>query len=1528
MVSRRYRRLFLEPLEARELLTVTGLLLTVDQCCYVAPGATIHFTAQADGGSGSYEYRFWRRSETGPWEDVQAYSTDSTWPWKTDSAKPGKYYVQVDARESGTQVEREFAKDVSQQIAPRTPASAVQLQTNQPFRVTPGTTIELSAQGQGGSDLYEYRFWLRSGQGVWQLARGYGTNSLWSWDTAQVPEDLYYVQVDVRTAGTSVERDATTTLSQAVTSVPPASGVVLQSDQPARIGPSTPVQFTAQGEGGNGRYEYRYWQRPADGVWSLVRDYAPDPTWTWYTDGAADGEHFTQVDVRSAGAVVERDATTDVTLVVSRAAAATGVVLTTNAVQPIRPGTTIAFEARGQGGEGTYEYRFRIRAETEAWRVVREYASDPAWQWNTAAATAAKYYVGVEVRTAGSQVSRDAVTDLSLAVLAPSSGVRLTSPPSGRVAPGSMLEFRAAGQGGTGAYEYRYWFRARAGVWTIVRDYSSQPTWQWYTDGVTSDVYYVGVEVRTAGSSSTRDGVTDVTLIVSPLAPATGIELSADRTGRIPPGSTVTFTAQGQGGTEAYEYRFWLRSRSGDSSIVREYSTDATWRWDTSAASVDIDYVGVEVRVLGSPADREAVCDLAVLVRKDETQLWSRLVRPYLADDLWTNRDAYDATNYLMLPLQAAFAGGPEAWPADFAAHFRRFVDSGGAATLTGDLNRTQYFYLASRFVSLAQSAGLGKLIPPGLVTLLLDEIQRLWQTEPISLNLAGIVREFSGGLRELVEWKLSPASQAYGQVRVIDDVELFVMAIAADLRAYERNSGTLLPGTEMIAEILETTTRVFQQEVVYQADGGWLFQPGIFAQHSDYLFAGYDHIGPHLCPAPVAGIALDSSHSHRMPVLLTSFADAYLEDSSQRRYFNDLKRGLEIQFIQHVLVPPGLEFSGYRTTNYMDGRNGVYRYEYATAGAGRGYGPYETSGTLTLGWWSFLGSERIREVYGDLAAQYPLPSDVIAIYVGPNTTRERHPLVRWPDALENGFCELLALLASHPLDRQVLPGSLSVSISAESIREAGGSTTATVTRAGGDISWPLVVTLTSSDRSEAEVPETVTIPANQASSAPFTITAVDDTQWDGTQTVVIAGRATGFVAGQATVDVTDWEETVHLYGTADSDLFSFRASDMHFITINGQEQAFDPAMVKAIYLHGSGGSDELSVVGGGSLVLVVLRPGTVDVTGLGYELHGDGFDTIRVYSTTGTPAEARLYDSAGDDTLLADGQANGARLLGTNVDLYAEGFAKTYAYATGGGVDTAKLYDSAGDDTLTADGKANGTRFQGIGFDLYAESFEKTYAYAQRGGTDRARMYDSCGDDLLQADGKANGARLQGPGIDLYAEGFAKTYAYATGGGLDTARLYDSAGDDTLTTDGAADGTRLQGPGIDLYAEGFERTYAYAMNGGVDTARMYDSAGDDTFAFDYPGGRFQGLGFDAYAENFDYYFACATRGGYDRSYLYDTGGNDVLVGRSNWYELTTPYASARGAGFDYVEATKHEGGTNTLDALSVDYLLEELDWV
>ncbi|MEP0347863.1 Ig-like domain-containing protein [Rhodopirellula bahusiensis] len=97
----------------------------------------------------------------------------------------------------------------------------------------------------------------------------------------------------------------------------------------------------------------------------------------------------------------------------------------------------------------------------------------------------------------------------------------------------------------------------------------------------------------------------------------------------------------------------------------------------------------------------------------------------------------------------------------------------------------------------------------------------------------------------------------------------------------------------------------------------------------------------------------------------------------------------------------------------------------------------------------------------------------------------------------------------------------LGLSIVDAEISENGGQTTATVSR-NTDTTNPLTVTIATSDNGEARVPLSVTIPAGQSVSDPFTITGVDDQIVDGAQTATITATAVGHAGTDGTVDVTD----------------------------------------------------------------------------------------------------------------------------------------------------------------------------------------------------------------------------------------------------------------------------------------------------------------------------------------------------------------------------------------------------------------------
>lgn len=388
--------------------------------------------------------------------------------------------------------------------------------------------------------------------------------------------------------------------------------------------------------------------------------------------------------------------------------------------------------------------------------------------------------------------------------------------------------------------------------------------------------------------------------------------------------------------------------------------------------------------------------------------LWDSVVRPYLQEPLWSPRDIYDSSHHLMVPLHASFTFKELQWQQDFSEHFRRFLLDYPTGMKNGEkyrLDRLHYFYLLSRYLALSCNIEKDLELKTKLYNVVSDEIDKIWNNDPAWQWGRS---PFHGGMRERVLWKLNTSSVPLSYYRAIIDEELFTFAISADL-LFSSKLGQQ-KSRDVLLDILSVARKVFENEVVWGEDGGWLFQPGVWADGPGHLYAGQTVKRRGVAESPVSDVAWDSSHSHRFPLWLTSLKNAYNDGTKNNFFYHRLIEGLEKQLNQKVLVPPDKNFSSWRMNNYMDGRNGLYRWREKD---GFGYGPYELSGTFLIGWWTFLNSERVGKVYNDIYTQFPLSESVINLYVGPNASRERHPLVTLPNQYKNGLIELIVRFAS-----------------------------------------------------------------------------------------------------------------------------------------------------------------------------------------------------------------------------------------------------------------------------------------------------------------------------------------------------------------------------------------------------------------------------------------------------------------------------------------------------------------------------------
>jgi hypothetical protein len=268
----------------------------------------------------------------------------------------------------------------------------------------------------------------------------------------------------------------------------------------------------------------------------------------------------------------------------------------------------------------------------------------------------------------------------------------------------------------------------------------------------------------------------------------------------------------------------------------------------------------------------------------------------------------------------------------------------------------------------------------------------------------------FKGGIRERLDWKLSGAKGLKGKSfeKAILDQELLLFAVAADLRTYGRRAGSKFANDPMLEEIDRYARRVYANRVGWTRDSGWTFQPGLLRDHPDHRYQCRFEKRIGLEPCSTATGVDDASHAHRYPLMLRSMAESQPEGSQGRAFYNRLLRGLERQFFTRIAAPPSDSFPGWRIRNYMDGENGMYRWQYATIGPNNGYGPYQVSGALLQGWWTFLPGPRTTELYRDIVKQFPLTEQQLAVYGGPTYKPGKGGL------LSDGTVELICRLAAE----------------------------------------------------------------------------------------------------------------------------------------------------------------------------------------------------------------------------------------------------------------------------------------------------------------------------------------------------------------------------------------------------------------------------------------------------------------------------------------------------------------------------------
>jgi len=556
------------------------------------PGTAITLTTSVTC-NGTPEYQFSERAPGATWTVVRPYGAGTTFAWNTTGAAYGGYSFMVSARNAGTTIASESTVTIPYSL---TSCISAALSTDKATPQPTGSLVTVSASATCVSSP-QYRFSIQSPSGASATVQDFSSATTYAW-SAGGPAGIYTLQVDAKqsTAPASTVSTARTIFELTACT---GSALVTSPSSPQEPGPTVLLTGSAACQGAP---QYRFWIHKPDGTVGVVQDYSPAATYSWNTKGLAYGQYGLRVDVRNTGSTsaTETIATQQYML---QAAACTAPTATTTVVSPQGPGAGVNFTAATTTcPQPVFQFWVQAPGQT-TWTLGQAYSANPTFHWVPSGLPAGTYKFSVWAKDA----TRPGINDTSIGSLdaylaisytyAPCTSAGISTTGTSALA-GSTVTVTGTAAGCAGPL-YEFWTLAPGSTWKVAQAYSSSSTFNWSTAGpLPPGLYRLGVWVRDSsspGASLSSMGASDaVAGMVFSLTtqPCTSVTISSGGSSSATAGATVIFTGTAAG-CPGPLYEFWLRSSTGGWQMVKAYSSDATYSWNTSGLLAGTYYFGV-----------------------------------------------------------------------------------------------------------------------------------------------------------------------------------------------------------------------------------------------------------------------------------------------------------------------------------------------------------------------------------------------------------------------------------------------------------------------------------------------------------------------------------------------------------------------------------------------------------------------------------------------------------------------------------------------------------------------------------------------------------------------------------------------------------------------------------------------------------------------------------------------------------------------------------------------------------------------
>lgn len=344
---------------------------------------------------------------------------------------------------------------------------------------------------------------------------------------------------------------------------------------------------------------------PGATSYQLAQDYSSSPTYSWKTSGLASGTYRFSVwarDASSAGTHGSGGATWDAfdnnLTYTLNSIPCTSVGVSVSPASPSGTGTAVTVTAHAYGCPSP-QYHFGIMAPgATSYQLAQDYSSSGTYVWKTSGLASGTYRLSVWARDASSQGTYgysggrwdayDNNTTYQLTSPACSS-VSVTATPASPAGTGTSVSITAHAVGCPNP-QYHFGILAPGGSsYQLAQDYSTSNTYTWKTAGLPSGTYRFSIWARDANSSGvygnsagrwdaydnsttyrlTSPSCSAVTVTIAPASPS-------------PAGTKVTVTAHATGCPNPL-YHFGVMAPNGTGySLAQDYSTSATYTWDTT----------------------------------------------------------------------------------------------------------------------------------------------------------------------------------------------------------------------------------------------------------------------------------------------------------------------------------------------------------------------------------------------------------------------------------------------------------------------------------------------------------------------------------------------------------------------------------------------------------------------------------------------------------------------------------------------------------------------------------------------------------------------------------------------------------------------------------------------------------------------------------------------------------------------------------------------------------------------------------